>query len=79
MARGDTETYNDLDFLVEFIDSEPKQYSKMFSGLLHSLEDTFHCDIDLLTIGSIRKPSVRRNIEKNRICLYEGWGVKRGL
>jgi hypothetical protein len=26
-----------------------------------------------LTAGSIRKKSLRKKIEKDRICLYEGW------
>ena len=60
-----------MDFLVEFEDSEPKKYSKRFFGLLHSLEDTFHCNIDLITKASIRRKTLKNNIEKDRICLYE--------
>ena len=71
VARGDNNTTSDMDFLVEFDDSEPKVYSKRFFGLLHSLEDTFHCNIDLLTERSIRKKSLRKRIEKDKICLYE--------
>jgi uncharacterized protein len=71
VARGDHRTTSDMDFLVEFDDSEPKDYSKKFFGLLHSLEDTFHCNIDLLTAKSIRKKTLKNKIEKDRICLYE--------
>ncbi len=71
VARGDHKTTSDMDFLVEFDDSEPKVYSKRFFGLLHSLEDTFHCNIDLLTKRSIKKESLRKRIEEDRICLYE--------
>lgn len=63
VARGDNKTTSDMDFLVEFDDSEPNVYSKRFFGLLHSLEDTFHCNIDLLTERSIRKKIVKK---KNR-------------
>jgi predicted nucleotidyltransferase len=72
VARGDYRKTSDMDFLVEFDDSEPKDYSKRFFGLLHSLEDIFHCNIDLLTVRSIRKKTLRNKIEKDRICLYEG-------
>ncbi|MGR3175460.1 MAG: nucleotidyltransferase family protein [Candidatus Scalindua sp.] len=71
VARGDYRKASDMDFLVEFEDSVPREYSKRFFGLLHSLEDAFHCNIDLLTAGSIRKKSLRRKIEMDRICLYE--------
>ena len=72
VARGDNKKTSDMDFLVEFDDSDPKDYSKRFFGLLHSLEDIFHCNIDLLTVKSIRKKTLRNKIEKDRICLYEG-------
>ena len=72
VARGDYRKTSDMDFLVEFDDSEPKDYSKRFFGLLHSLEDIFNCNIDLLTVKSIRKKTLRNKIEKDRICLYEG-------
>lgn len=72
IARGDYRKSSDMDFLVEFYDSAPRDYSKRFFGLLHSLEDTFHCQIDLLTASSIRKKSLRKKIEKDRISLYEG-------
>ena len=71
VARGDYRETSDMDFLVEFDDSEPKDYSKRFFGLLHSLEDIFHCNIDMLTARSIRKKTLRTKIEKDRICLYE--------
>ena len=58
VARGDNNKTSDMDFIVEFDDSEPNDYSKRFFGLLHSLEDIFHCNIDLLTARSIRKKIV---------------------
>lgn len=71
VARGDNNNRSDMDFLVEFDDSEPKDYSKRFFGLLHSLEDTFHCNIDLVTVKSIKKKTLRKKIEKDRVSLYE--------
>ncbi|MFQ5455310.1 MAG: nucleotidyltransferase family protein [Nitrospirota bacterium] len=71
VARGDYRETSDMDFLVEFDDAEPKDYSKRFFGLLHSLEDIFQCNIDMLTVRSIRKKTLRNKIEKDRICLYE--------
>lgn len=71
MARGDYRQISDMDFIVEFDESGPADYSKRFFGLLHSLEDTFHQNIDLLTNNSIKKKSLRKKIERDRICLYE--------
>lgn len=75
VARGDNRITSDMDFLVEFDDSEPKDYSKRFFGLLHSLEDIFSCNVDLLTTKSIRKETLRKRIEQDRICLYEKGGL----
>jgi predicted nucleotidyltransferase len=76
VAKGDNRSTSDMDFLVEVEDSEPKVYSKRFFGLLHSLEDTFHCNIGLLTSSSIKRKSLRNKVEKDRISLYERCGIK---
>ena len=70
-ARGEDTPLSDLDLLVEF-DSPEDKISKRFFGLLHQLEDTLNCQIDLLTVNGLRNPYFRRNVLKNRINIYEG-------
>ncbi len=61
----------DYDFVATFEDSPPEEYSKRFFGLLHGLEDSLGMPVDLLTPQSIQKESLKANIEKDKICVYE--------
>jgi predicted nucleotidyltransferase len=70
-ARGTETSSSDVDLLVEF--AEPNRSpAKRFFGLLHNLEDVLGCQVDLLTMGSLRNPYFKARVLKERIPLYEG-------
>jgi len=70
-ARGEGVTASDVDLLVEF--EEPDLHpAKRFFGLLHHLQDALGCEVDLLTIGSLRNPYFRRRVLKERVNIYGG-------
>ena len=70
-ARGSATPASDLDLLVEF--TEPTSHAaKRFFGLLHSLEDTLGCEIDLLTPPGLRNPYFRKRVLEEKVPLYEG-------
>ena len=62
---------SDIDLLVEFTDPEDRP-AKRFFGLLHSLEDSFKCSIDLYTPQSLRNPYFRARVLKEKVSVYEG-------
>jgi predicted nucleotidyltransferase len=71
VARGASVDGSDVDLLVEF--REPATLAaKRFFGLLHRLEDTLGCQVDLLTISGLRNPFFRKRVLKERVLLYEG-------
>jgi uncharacterized protein len=70
-ARSQGGEGNDYDFIVEFSDAAPTEYSKRFFGLLHDLEDELNAPIDLLTYGSLKKNSLRKKIADEKVPLYE--------
>lgn len=70
-ARSDGAEGNDYDFVAQFPEFPPAEYSKHFFGLLHALEDELNSSVDLITYDSIRKQSLKRNIERERIPVYE--------
>jgi predicted nucleotidyltransferase len=70
-ARGSSTASSDVDLLVEFRDPEI-HLAKRFFGLLHRLEDSLGCQVDLLTLSSLRNPYFRKRILQERIPLYEG-------
>lgn len=71
-ARSLNEAGNDYDFVADLGDYPPAEYSKRFFALLHALEDELHSPVDLVTYPSLRKKSLRKKIENDRIPLYEG-------
>ena len=71
MARGSATPSSDVDLIVEFV--EPNQSpAKRFFGLLHQLEDSLGCEVDLLTVDSLRNPYFKTHVMKERISIYEG-------
>jgi hypothetical protein len=62
--------HSDLDFLVEFLPLPEGQLAPDYFGLLHGLEDTFHCKIDLVMDRAIRNPYFRRSVNRTRRVVY---------
>ncbi len=62
---------SDIDLLVEFRNPS-KQLSKRYFGLLHTLEDTLKCEVDLLTYESLKNPYFKRRVLKEKVPVYEG-------
>jgi predicted nucleotidyltransferase len=62
--------HSDLDFLVEFSPLEPGARAEAYFGLLFDLEDLLGHDIDLIEVGAVRNPYVRRTIDLQQETLY---------
>ena len=69
-ARGEGSSDSDVDLLVEF-ESPEYQPARRFFGLLHHLEDALGCEVDLLTINSLRNPYFRRRVFEEKVSIYE--------
>lgn len=69
--RGEVTSGSDVDLLVEF-ENPTSNPAKRYFGLLHRLEDTLNCEVDLLTISGRRNPYFRRHVLKEKITIYEG-------
>lgn len=70
-ARGAENFGSDIDLLVEF-ENPDLQPSRRFFGLLHYLEDAFGCEVDLLTVNSLRNPLFRTKVLTERVNIYGG-------
>lgn len=71
VARGTSTNASDLDLIVEF--QEPESHlAKRFFGLLHRIEDALGCQVDLLTLRSLRNPYFKKRVLEERVPLYEG-------
>lgn len=77
-ARGAEKLDSDIDLLVEFENPESRP-SKRYFGLLHYLEDAFGCEVDLLTMNSLKNPVFRRQVLTERVNIYGGRDMKTPL
>jgi hypothetical protein len=71
VARAEANPGSDLDLLVEFEDMPPAEYASHFFELLHELQDAVGTEVDLLTPGSVTRPSLKRNIQEGSVLVYE--------
>lgn len=60
---------SDLDFSVEFRPMTPHEHAESYFGLLDSLENLFARKMDLVEIGAVRNPYLRREIEERKQTL----------
>ena len=75
---------SDLDFLVEFAPMSPSGHAEAYFGLLEDLESLFGRRVDLVEIGAVRNPYLRREIEERQetlvgccgCCQREGLGYE---
>lgn len=61
---------SDLDFVVEFAPMSPQEHAGAYFGLLEALESLFARRVDLVEIGVVRNPYLRREIEEQQETLY---------
>ena len=60
---------SDLDFSVEFRTMTPHEHAESYFGLLDDLENLFGRRVDLVEIGPVRNPYLRREIEERKQTL----------
>lgn len=56
---------SDLDFCVDF-QTTTHNHAERYLGLLDGLEDLFERRVDLVDVGAVRDPYLRREIEEQR-------------
>jgi predicted nucleotidyltransferase len=61
---------SDIDFIVEFIASEPRQHAKAYFKLLEKLQDMFGRKIDLVEVKAVTNPYLLDSINKNKMEIY---------
>ena len=71
VARGEASQGSDLDLLVQFEEMPPAEYATHYFGLLHELQDAVGTEVDLLTLGGVTRPSLKRNIQEESVLVYE--------
>jgi uncharacterized protein len=65
----DPET-SDLDFSVKFSPMTPEEHAASYFGFVEDLEKLFGRRVDLVEIGAVRNPYLRRSIEEVQETVY---------
>ncbi|WP_047865026.1 nucleotidyltransferase family protein [Rubrobacter aplysinae] len=61
---------SDLDLAVEFAPMTPREHADSYFGLPEDMEGLFGRRVDLVEIGAVRNPYLRRSIEEEQETLY---------
>jgi uncharacterized protein len=70
-ARGDfNEHSSDVDLLVEFDDMPHADRADAYLGFLMAVEALLRRRVDLIELGAVRNPYLRRGIEESRELVY---------
>ena len=70
-ARGDfNEHSSDVDLLVEFDDMPHADRADAYLGFLMAAEALLRRRVDLVELGAVRNPYLRRGIEESRELVY---------
>lgn len=70
------EVSSDIDLLVDIDEDDPVGRGEKLLSLWDKLEEFFHRKVDLLTESSIRNPVLKKNIELNKVLVYDRRGQK---
>ena len=62
---------SDLDFLVEFNPSSPREHKEAFFELMESLKQLFSRQVDLVELVAVRNPFVKSHIEQELETVYD--------
>ena len=61
---------SDLDFLVEFADTDDLGAFDRYFGLKEDLEQLFQRPVDLVEVKAIRNPYFRQAVEQDKVWVY---------
>ena len=62
--------HNDVDLVVEFDVTTPGRRIEQYFDLKSDLESLFARPVDLVELGALESPRLRRLIERSRVSLY---------
>lgn len=61
---------SDLDFMVEFIDPQPKGAADRYFGLRDDLQTVLQRPVDLVMRGAVRNPYFLRQVQQEKLNIY---------
>lgn len=70
VIRNELSAHSDVDFIVDFENSDPISYSDNYFDLKFHLEDLLKRKIDLLESKAIKNQYLKQNIDSHKVLVY---------
>lgn len=70
VTRDDFTSDSDIDFIVDFEESDPFKYTDLYFQLKEKLEILLKRPIDLIEERGIRNPFFRKELDETKILIY---------
>ena len=70
VLRDDFNPDSDIDFLVDFDESDPVAYSDLYFAFSDSLKKTLGRKIDLIELRAIKNPYFQKEVDENKTLIY---------
>ncbi len=70
VTRKDFNIHSDIDFVVDFNEDDPFQYTDLYFQFKESLQNLFKRDIDLIEERAIKNKFFRKELDETKIPIY---------
>lgn len=70
-TRNDFDKDSDIDFVVDFNESDPYLYTDLYFNLKFELEELLQRKIDLLEDRAIDNQTFREELDSSKVLIYE--------
>ena len=62
---------SDIDLVIELKSEDPLQRGEILIQIWDKLESFFKRRVDLITLSSLKNPILKKNINNNKVLIYE--------
>ena len=69
-TRDDFNDTSDIDFAVDFNETDPLKYSDLYFNLKEKLENLLKRKIDLIEVRAINNKFFKKELEETKISIY---------
>ena len=70
VTRDDFSDESDIDFVVDFDENDPFEYTNLYFQLKDKLEKLLKREIDLIEYRAIKNNYFRKEIDENKVLIY---------
>lgn len=70
VTRGDFENESDIDFVVDFNESDPFKYTDLYFQLKEKLENLLKRQIDLVEERAIKNKFFKKELDETKVLIY---------